>query len=469
MVVLQLPNCVELLLLRVACEKAGLLCLPVLPTYRHTELERIIKITGPKAFVLPWHFKKFDFYQMAQELKASSGLPEHIIISDDEVPQKALSLSEMGSSPIENQFTVDFLDNRKCRPDEFSLINMTSGTTGEPKFVEQPIYSRIHGGRYFGPRPGDIIAILSPAPGGPNLGAYFGAPQIVSKVVMLEAFEPEAALKLLEKEKVTFISIVPAQLALLNSVPDVQKYRLNLRAIMTTGAPLPYAVGLLGEEKFKAPVCQLYGSMDSGGVSTTQPEDPQPVRLLTVGKPYTSNQVKLIDDSGKDVTGTGAGEVNARGPFAVSGYYKDPDSTARLWDKDGWFRMGDLGKFDEAGNLVIVGRIKDIIIRGGQNIFPVEVEDYLLTHPRVSNAAVVGMPDPVMGEKACAFLVLKSGQSLEFQEMVSFLKEKKIAAYKLPERLEIVERLPMVAAGQKIDKKALQKDIAEKLSRERRA
>lgn len=466
LVVLQLPNNAELLLLRVACEKAGLLCLPILPTYRHGELARIIEYNNAKAFIIPWRFKNFDFYQMLTELKRDLGLPKYIIVSEEEVAEQAISLSHLSQNPLENSFPANYLDSRKYRSNEFSLIMMTSGSTGEPKFVEQPICSRIHGGKYFGPRPGDTIAVLSPAPGGPNLGAYYGAPQIVSKVVMLESFEPEAALQLMESEKVTFISIVPAQISMLASHPDVDKYRLNLRCILSTGAPLPYTVGVEGEKKLKAPVCQIYGSQDSGGVSMTQPEDPQEVRILTAGKPIKGNEIRLLDDNEKDVTGHGVGEVLCRGPLAASGYFKDPESTAKLWDRDGWFRLGDLGRVDEEGNLVIVGRKKDIIIRGGQNIFPVEIEDYLMTNPKVANAAVVAMPDPVMGEKACAYLVLKPGQGMDFQEMASFLRSKKIAVYKLPERLEAVESLPTVAAGQKIDKKALQKDIAEKLRRE---
>lgn len=466
MVALQLPNCVELLLLRVACEKAGLLCLPILPTYRQGDLERIIRLTEPKAFVIPWNFKKFDFYQMLKELKKTLGLPQHIIVTGEEVPEQAISLSQLARSPIENKVPVNYLNVTKIKSNEFSLVNMTSGSTGEPKFVEQPICSRLYVGKNFGPMQGDIIAMLSPAPGGPNLGAYFGAPQIVSKVVMLESFEPEMALQLMEREKVTYISIVPAQLSMMANLPNVEKYKLNLRVILSTGAPLPYAVGLLGEEKLRAPVCQLYGSMDSGGVATTKPEDSQSVRLLTVGKPYAGNEVRLIDDEGKDVTHTGIGEVISRGPFAVSGYFKDSETTNKLWDKDGYFRLGDLGKFDEMGNLVLVGRKKDLIIRGGQNIFPAEVENYLLSNPRIASAAVVSMPDPVMGEKACAYLVLKRGQKMDFEEMVSFLKSKKIAAYKLPERLEVVDHFPMLAAGQKIDKRTLQKDLLEKLRSE---
>ena len=154
------------------------------------------------------------------------------------------------------------------------------------------------------------------------------------------------------------------------------------------------------------------------------------------------------------------------GLIIMEGYYKDPEATWQVWTRDGWYKTGDLGKFDETGHLMIVGRKKEMILRGGQNIYPVEIEHLLMTHPKVSNVAIVKMPDPIMGERACAYVVCEPGQDFTFPEMVSFLAGKGIAPYKLPERLEIITSLPMVAEGQKIDKKALEKDIAEKLKNE---
>ncbi len=156
----------------------------------------------------------------------------------------------------------------------------------------------------------------------------------------------------------------------------------------------------------------------------------------------------------------------ANGPACAAGYFKDPEATWQAWTRDGWFKLGDLGKFDEEGNLAIVGRKKEIIIRGGQNIYPIEIESMLITHPKVSDVAIIGMPDPVMVERACAYVTLKSGQSFTFEELVSFLRDKNVASYKFPERLEIVDKFPMVAEGQKVDKKLLRQDITQKLKEE---
>jgi non-ribosomal peptide synthetase component E (peptide arylation enzyme) len=189
------------------------------------------------------------------------------------------------------------------------------------------------------------------------------------------------------------------------------------------------------------------------------------VRLPTLGKGSGGTEIKVVDKQGKEVAQGEVGEIWGRGPACASGYYKDPETTWAAWTKDGWFKMGDLGRFDGGGNLVLAGRKKDMIIRGGQNIYPVEIENLLSSHPKVADVAIVGMPDPAMGEKACAYVVPRPGQDLSFEEMVSFLREKGIATYKLPERLEFIDKLPLVGE-QKVNKKHLVQGITEKLQKE---
>ena len=155
-----------------------------------------------------------------------------------------------------------------------------------------------------------------------------------------------------------------------------------------------------------------------------------------------------------------------RGPVCQAGYYLNPEATWETWSKDGWARTGDLGKWDEQGNLVIVGRAKDMIIRGGQNIYPQEIEEILMQHPKILAAAIIGMPNPEMGERCCAYLVLRSGEEFGFEDMKEYLKEKGLANYKIPERLEVMDSLPTVG-GQKVDKKELRQDVVEKMEQEK--
>lgn len=468
--VVQLHNCVELVLLRVACAKAGIICAPALRTLRETEMQYVLKHMEAVAVVIPWKFKGFDYFGMIKGLQPGLPLLKHILIKGDEVPPGTVSLNDIMAQPLERKYPADYLNRTRFGPEDVSLVLLTTGTTGLPKFVEFPICVRLYstGERLKDIRltGDDIVGMLLPAGTGPNAVAYFGAPRVAAKVVILENFDAEEALKLIEREKVTCIGVVPTALAMMVRHPNLKKYDLStLRLVMTDAASLPYQVGVEAESMLKCPVLQDYGTADYGGISMCSVKDTQEIRLLTAGKIYPGVEILLVDEGGKEVGRGEVGEIWTRGPTSVSAYYKDPLMTRQIINDGGWFMTGDLGKFDSAGNLIIAGRRKEMIIRGGQNIYPAEVENLLLPHTAIAAVAIVGMPDPVMGEKACAFVVLRPGQKLTQDEIVTFLKTKQIAPYKLPERLEILERLPLVGE-QKVDKKLLVQDITAKLKAE---
>ncbi|MEE8472974.1 MAG: AMP-binding protein, partial [Dehalococcoidia bacterium] len=203
---------------------------------------------------------------------------------------------------------------------------------------------------------------------------------------------------------------------------------------------------------------------DVAMVTTGAWDDPREARLRSVGRPADGLEVKLFDDAEQEVPPGEVGEVVVRGPHCLPGYHKEPDALAEAW-RGGWFHMGDLGRIDGDGFLYIVGRKKDMILRGGQNIFAAEIEEILTQHPKVMGAAVVRMPDPVMGERACAFVVPRAGEEFLFEEMADFFKKKKVASFKIPERLELIPELPLVSA-QKVDKKVLEEDLINKLREE---
>lgn len=467
-VVIQLPSSVELLALRIACERAGLLNLPVLRTFRHTEMEHVLKYTEAEAVVIPWKLRDFDYYAMVQELRPNLPRLKYVFVVGDEVPPGAISIKEMLAKPLEKKYPADYLASRQMPFLEFSFIGLTTGTTGVPKFVEIPVCSRVLSGRivadFLKLTPNDTLAALTGAAMGPNVPPYWGGPRAVARVVLMEHWSAEEGLKLIEREKVTIPCVVPAMLAELNAFPDLHKYDLSsVRAIWSTGAMLAYHMALEIEGKLKAPILNDYGAVDFGGFCGSGVDELQNVRLLTVGHPQPGNEIKLVDASGREVPQGGIGEIIARGPQSTSGYYKDPETTARTWSPDGWYRTGDLGKFDERGCLSIAGREKDMIIRGGQNIYPLEVENFLLTHPKIANVAIVGVPDPIMGEKACVCVVAKPGQQVNMEEIVSFLRSKRIAAYKLPEKLMLLDALPYVGGGLKLDRKTLQANVVQQL------
>ncbi|MBI4331484.1 MAG: AMP-binding protein [Chloroflexi bacterium] len=465
--VLQLPNVAELPLLRVACEKGGVMCLPVLRNLRTREVEYILGHLKVRGIVIPVKYRGFDYFEMANQIR--SGLPElkHIWVLDDAVPAGATSVREILNTPLENKYPADHLKDRSYRPEEVSLINHTTGTTGFPKFVEYPMAARLRLGRGFIESlkltDKDVVCALGAVPAGANCVPYFGAPQAGAKVVMLEHFEAEAALKLISKEGVTVACGVPAMWSMLVERPNARTSTGSVRLWWNAGAFLPPQLGAEVEAKLGGVILSGLGASDFGGTMIPEIDAPQEVRLLTVGKGRAGTSFKVVDDSGREVKKGDVGEIWGAGPSAASGYFGDSETTWQCWTKDGWFKTGDLGKVDEQGNLILVGRKKDLIIRGGQNIYPAEIETLLLTHPAVASVAVVAMPDQLMGEKACAYVELKPGQSLTFKEMGKFLTDQDIALYKIPERLEIIENMPMVA-GTKIDKKVLQKDIADKLN-----
>jgi non-ribosomal peptide synthetase component E (peptide arylation enzyme) len=249
--------------------------------------------------------------------------------------------------------------------------------------------------------------------------------------------------------------------------PDFGKHDLSsLRSIMVSGAPCPPGWPREAEEKFGARVINTYGSRDLGSTASPSYDDPPETRWSTAGKPNSWDEIHLLDEKGDEVPQGEVGEVAVRAVTGSGGYFRNPEANKEAATPEGLFRIGDLARFDENDNLVIVGRAKNIIIRGGENIYPTEIEGMLGTHPKVTQAAVVKMPDPLFGERACAYVSLTPGETFAFDEMVSFLKSKKLAAFKLPERLEIVDKIPMVGDGTKVDLKGLEKDIADKLKAE---
>lgn len=424
----------------------------------------------PAGLVICREFGGFDYFEMFEEIRPRHPGIRHLFMLDEAVPEGTISLRSLLDRPIEQKISPRSLEQRKFTAFETSLIVHTTGTTGMPKLVETAMCSRLwHGYNFidqFNIRQDDILGMFVPVATGPNGPVFFSTPQLGVKVVILEKWDVEEALKLIEKERITMGLLVPTMLISIVNHPNFDAYDLSsLKLIWTGGAPLPYHQAVAAEEKLGCLLLQTYGNTDSDVNTAGALGDSREKRLLTVGKPMAGVEIKLMDEQGHAVPRGDVGEVWGRGPTCTPGYYGDEEATRQAW-QGGWFKMGDLGKWDEEGNLVLTGRKKDMIIRGGQNIYPAEIEDILRTHPKVVDGAIVGMPDPLMGQKCCAYIVLKKGEELSFEELVSFLKEKKYAPYKLPERLEVIERLPVVGDQQKVDKKVLEQDIIRKLKNE---
>jgi len=379
-----------------------------------------------------------------------------------------ITIDPAGASPIEGTETFGQAVNGKAPTfdtvatdeDDTAVILYTSGTTGQPKGAElrhRNMHSNaLTGEDLFGADASNPDTYLCVLPLFHSFGqtvlqnggfAYGGT------VVLLPRFEQNAALGLMLKEKVTFFGGVPTMYwgllaAAAEGTIDVSPIKENLRCAVAGGAALPVEVHHQFEEKFGVTILEGYGLSETSPVASFSPYG-EPVRVGSIGRPIPGVEMKLIDpESGADLPDDPEtiGEIAIKGPNVMKGYLGRPDATAEAIDPDGWFRSGDLARKDADGWYYIVDRSKDMIIRGGFNVYPREIEEVLLTHPAVSLAAVIGVPHDSHGEEVKAFVILKPGASATPEEIVSWSKEQ-MAAYKYPRLVEITEALPMTATG----------------------
>jgi 2,3-dihydroxybenzoate-AMP ligase len=473
-VIIQSPNSVYGFLARIACERAGLISLTVYPYLRKKELTYMVDRTKASAVIILHTYNKFNYLEMYEDLQKEFTHLKNIFLFDDVVPDEApegtLSLTKMVEERAKSPVDKSVLEERRFDPVEnIAILTTTSGTTGIPKLVEWPPAPRIctSKGRVdiWGLNKNDITMAIAPHAGGAaGTLTYFAAPIAGAKTVMLEEFSPDAALALIEKEKATAIGVVPTHLIRMLEA-DVSKYDLSsLRFIRSAGGYLAPQVAEEAENAFGASITSDLGTQDMGSVSGCRVEDSKDLRRRTVGRMLPGNKVRLADKENKETTVPDGepGILYFRGPHAPAGYYRDEELTSTVFDKDGWTTTEDIVKFDQ-GCLWILGRAKDMIIRGGQNIYPAEVEGLLNDHPAVASVAIVGYPDREMGEKCAAYVIPKAGKEFDFKIMLDHLKSKEIAMFKLPEHLEVVDEFPAVGDSGKINKETLKKDIRARL------
>ncbi len=447
-----LPNWVESYILHVACERAGLAWLPIPASLREHEVKPILERAEARALFVAGRWRRMDYAASIREMQPCPPHLNHVIGVRLEEKKDLLLWEDL----IENPEASSLQPRNPGR-----LILPTSGSTGTPKFAYFSVSSWLIRGHLqaelFRLAPEDLL--LAMAQGiGPSIPPLFAAPVAASSVFLMGRLEAEEILDLIEHEGVTIVCGVPAQLATIayHAAWEPRRCR-SVRLWYTTGAPIPQALAEKIERETGVPVLSGYGGMDFGGWVAPSLDDPPEIRHRSVGTPRGGTEIRLVDEEGRDVAPGEVGEIWGRGPCCALGYYRDDETTREKWTSDGWFRTGDLGCWDQLGNLVIVGRKKEIIRRGAQTVVPAEIEQILMSHPKVLKAAIIGLPDQVMGERVCACVLPRPGQSLSFDEMVNFLKERQVAPYKWPERLEVVSDMPL--CGDKIDKDALRSEV----------
>lgn len=473
-VLVQLSNVVENIYIRLALQKAGLIAV-FAPLTLRGEMEEILRTLKPSAFISMTN-RKNDYFStvLKKEGQFNSSLKGIFSIDDEKLPRLDLIkdlIEDITDAEISSEDNIAFLNRNKVGPFEVPLVILTSGSTGTPKFCEWPeqsikLYAKTVIQR-IKLKSEDVIGHFVPFSGGVGMTLWFPAPVIGAKSVLLDKFDPETVLSLIEREGITVAGMVPTQIIRVAKHPNFKNYNLKtLRAIRVGGAALGYDTANQIEEQMGCKIVCAAGIADAMAIAHTHIDDQPEIRLCTVGKPWLHDEVRIVNDGGEDVLVGESGEIWVNGPCTASGYYQDIEATKKAWGTlgiEGWFRTGDLGRKDKEGNIKISGRKKNVIIRGGQNIYPEEVEAILCLHNKIIDAAIVSIPDNELGEKACACLVLREGEDLDLEELVTFLNQINIAKYKFPEKLVIFNEFPTLSEGSKVDRNMLTKTIHQKL------
>ena len=466
-VLVQLHNVPDFVPLYFGLVKAGIIPVMALPPHRLHEMGFFGELTEATAYFVPSRIKNFDYNELAQQVRQKVPSIRQVFVHGDGVPAGSTSLKTLLADPIEGRASPARLREVRPDPDDVALFLLSGGTTGLPKLIPRTHNDYIHNSKCvadFVSFAGETYLCILPIEH--NYPLVCGLQPILlkgGKFVLTQVPEVDHVMELIERERISIFPAVPSLFIRFMNHPNFHKHDLSSLKFLISGAQkMQPDLKPKVEEAFHAKVQEAFG-MAEGLCCFTRLSDPSEVRYQTVGFPVSpGDEIRLVDEQGRDVPEGEIGELITRGPYTLRGYYKAPEHNRTAFTSDGFYRTGDLLRLGPGGGLVVEGRRKDMINRGGEHISAEEIENLVLTHPAVHNVAVIGMPDPDLGERLCAYLILKPGQSLTFQELCSFLLKKDIAKFKLPERLELVNEFPLTNIG-KVSKKDLREDITRKL------
>jgi cyclohexanecarboxylate-CoA ligase len=444
-VCIQLPSWWETVALTIACWRVGAVANPVLPNLREREMQAIVAELTPRLLVVPQEFRGFDHLAMADSL----GAP--VVVVRPSFPGAAPDLAGLiaGAEPADDATLA------RCRPapDDPALVLYTSGTSGRAKGV-------IHTHNTLRAEADSVVighecsaddVMMVTMPIAHIGGVLYGILLLLTvglRVVLMDTWDPEEAVALTERERVTVHSTVPVVAHGMLRSRSFRPAAVSSMRLMTFGGARVTPADVREAAQLLGCWCKRsYGSTEMPTLTSGPRHDPMDRVATTDGEVLGGSEIRIVDD----------GEIWCRGPELFAGYV-DPAFNAEAFTPDGWFRTGDLGSLDDDGFLTVTGRKKDVIIRGGENISPQEVEAVLLEQPEVVEVAIVAMPDASMGEKACAFVIVRDA-SFDFNTMVARIRASGLAAFKIPERLEIRSDLPRTATG-KIRKDVLRAEVA---------
>ena len=429
----QLPTRIETVVLSLALARLGAVQNPILPLYRDREVGFVVAQVGAEVFCVPGEWNGFDFVAMAGRIAEEHGIDPKVLVTYDDLPEG--DPATLPPAPTDG--------------DEVRWIYYTSGTTSAPKGVQHTDRTLMAGGLGLA----DALQLTAEDVGSIAFPySHIAGPDYLMMLlyrgcgaVLIEAFNLDKAVELFARKGATMAGGGPAfyqmYLSKQRTQPDTPIIP-SLRLLSGGGAPKPPEMYTEVKAEMGIPVCHGYGMTECPMIAQGGPQDTEQQLMYTDGHPVTGCQVRIVTLEGEEAPTGVDGEVRVKGPMVFKGY-TDPALDAEAFDEEGWFRTGDLGHLDEDGYVTLTGRLKDVIIRKGENISAKEIEDLLYQHPKVGDVAVIGLPDRERGERVCAVVETATGtEPLEFDEMVAYLKDHDLMVQKVPEQLEVVEALP---------------------------
>ncbi|MGW6290424.1 (2,3-dihydroxybenzoyl)adenylate synthase [Streptomyces sp. NPDC055107] len=456
-VVVQLPNIAEFFEVIFALFRIGALPVFALPAHRESEITYFCEFTGAVAYVIAAEHGGYDYRELASKTRANVGTLRHVFVAQGD-PGEFEALSEVAEEPV---------GYGGPRPDDLAFLQLSGGSTGVPKLIPRThddyIYSLRGSNEICAVDERSVYLCVLPAahnfplssPG--SLGTLYAG----GRVVMCPAPSPEVAFPLIEREGVTITGLVPP-LALLwtEAAPGTAHDLGSLDVLLVGGAKFSEEAARRVRPALGCTLQQVFG-MAEGLVNYTRLDDPVETIVTTQGRPISpDDEILVVDDEDQEVAPGGTGHLLTRGPYTIRGYWNAPEHNARSFTQDGFYRTGDIVRVTDTGYIVVEGRAKDQINRGGEKIAAEEVENHILAHPAVHDANVVAEPDPYLGERVCAYVILRSGAGpLKAVAVKRFVRERGLAAYKVPDRVEFVDVFPQTGVG-KVSKKDLRKAAA---------
>jgi 2,3-dihydroxybenzoate-AMP ligase len=466
-VVVQLPNCWEFVVLTLACLRLGVAPLMALPAHRRHELKHLATLSGAVALAVPDSFRDFDHQQLGLDLQAQVPTLREVWVVGDHPRPATTDLRSLITPPADPEKTRTRLDAEEPVGSDVAVFLLSGGTTGVPKIIprthdDYAYNTRLTNG-ISGTHSTSVYLVALPAGHNFPLGCpgILGTLAAGGAVVMARSPEPTACFELIAEHGVTHTAVVPAVVQRwIDEAPGLGADLSTLRVVQVGGSRIPVEVARKVGPVLGARLQQAFG-MAEGLCNFTRLDDPDDVVCETQGRPMSpDDEIRVVDENDEPVAEGESGMLLTRGPYTLRGYFRAPEHNEVAFTPDGWYRTGDVVHRHPSGNLVVDGRTKDVIVRGGEKISAEEVENLVyLGVPSVARVAAVGAPDTGLGEKVAIVVVPRPGPAPTLEDIREALRQLECAAFKLPEQLELVDALPLTPVG-KIDKNRLRADLA---------